>query len=158
MEIHTLEPILAEQPFFRDMKKEHLELLAGCAANVKYEAGEFIFRQNDEADQFFLLREGRIVIEISAIGLEPLGIQTLHAGEVFGWSWLFPPYRWTFDARAIEKTRALAMDGTCLRTKCADDHDLGYDLLQRFSGVVVDRLESTRIQLLDIYGAPTRRG
>ena len=157
MEIHSLEPILAEHPFFEGMKKEYLELLAGCATNVKFDPGHFIFRQNDPANQFFLIREGRIALEISAVGMEPLEVQTLNQGQVFGWSWLFPPYRWKFDARAVEKTRALALDGKCLRDKCANDHDLGYDLLQRFSGVVVDRLENTRIQLLDVYGAPTVR-
>ena len=155
MKIHSLEPILTEHPFFQGMKKEYLELLAGCAKNVAFEPGQSVFRQNEEANQFFLIREGRIAIEISAVGMESLEIQTLSKGQVFGWSWLFPPYRWTFDARAMEKTRVLALDGKCLREKCARDHDLGYDLLQRFAAVVVERLENTRIQLLDVYGAPS---
>ena len=154
METRSLEGILTEHPFFEGMKKEHLALLAGCATNVKFESGQYFFRQNEEANQFFLLREGQVVLEVSASGLEPLKIQTLHAGQVFGWSWLFAPYRWTFDARALARTRALALDGKCLRGKCADDHDLGYELLQRFSAVVVERLENTRLQLLDIYGQP----
>ena len=157
MEIHSLEPILAEHPFFQGMKKDYLALLAGCASNVRFEGGEFIFRHHEDANQFFLIREGKVAIEIAAVGLEPLEIQTLGPGEVMGWSWLFPPYQWTFDARALERTRALALDGACLRGKCAEDHHLGYEMLTRFSGVIIERLKNTRIQLLDIYGTPAAR-
>jgi CRP-like cAMP-binding protein len=76
----------------------------------------------------------------------------LAAGEVLGWSWLIPPYHWKFDARAIEQTRALALDGKCLRTKCEEDHDLGYELLKRFAQIMEERLQATRLQLLDVYG------
>jgi hypothetical protein len=79
-------------------------------------------------------------------------IHTRHEGEVLGWSWMVPPYRWHFDARASETTRAIAMDGKCLRTKCDEDHDLGYEIMKRFSLVIAERLEATRLQLMDIYG------
>ncbi len=78
--------------------------------------------------------------------------QTVAEGDVLGWSWLFPPYRWVFDAQALELTRALVFDGTCLRGKCEDDHNLGYELMKRFAHVVVQRLQATRLQLLDVYG------
>jgi CRP/FNR family cyclic AMP-dependent transcriptional regulator len=63
-----------------------------------------------------------------------------------------PPYRWTYDARALELVRAIAMDATCLRDKCEADHDLGYELMKRFMPVMVERLHSTRLQMLDVYG------
>ena len=75
------------------------------------------------------------------------------AGEVLGWSWLYPPYRWNFDARAVEPVRAFALDGNCLRAKCEADHDFGYELVKRFLQQVHMRLERTRLQLLDVYRA-----
>jgi hypothetical protein len=79
-------------------------------------------------------------------------IETIEAGEVLGWSWLFPPYRWHFDARALLPVRATAFDGRCLRGKCADDRDLGYELMSRFAQILIDRLQWTRLRLLDVYG------
>jgi CRP/FNR family transcriptional regulator, cyclic AMP receptor protein len=81
-----------------------------------------------------------------------LTIQTLGVGEVLGWSWLFPPYRWLFDARTIELTRAIALDGKCLRAKCDEDHHLGYEMVKRFAQVIIERLQASRLQLLDVYG------
>ncbi len=81
-------------------------------------------------------------------------IATLGEGAVVGWSWLFPPYRWSFDARALELTRTVAFDGACLRGKCEADTTLGYELMQRFAAVMLDRLQATRLQLLDVYGQP----
>jgi hypothetical protein len=79
-------------------------------------------------------------------------IGTLEAGEVLGWSWLFAPYHWHFDARAVGVVRATAFDGACLRGKCDDDPRLGYELMRRFAAVMIDRLQWTRLQLLDVYG------
>jgi CRP-like cAMP-binding protein len=79
-------------------------------------------------------------------------IQTVGPGELLGWSWLMPPYRWHFDARALEQTRALSFDGTCIRNKCETDHRLGYELMKRLAYVFTQRLEASRLQLLDVYG------
>ena len=79
-------------------------------------------------------------------------IRSREAGEILGWSWLVPPYRWHFDARAVELTRAIALDGKCLREKCEEDHDLGYEVMRRFVVIIAQRLEETRLQLLDVYG------
>jgi CRP-like cAMP-binding protein len=150
--METLRPILAAHPFFADFEARHLEVLVGCAANVRFADGAFLFRAGEEANQFFLIREGRVALELAAPGHPPLTLQTLGAGEVLGWSWLIPPYHWMFDARAVEPTRALALDGKCLRTKCEGDHDLGYELLKRFAHIMEQRLQATRLQLLDVYG------
>jgi hypothetical protein len=79
--------------------------------------------------------------------------QTAGEGEMIGLSWLIPPYRWRYDAKALELVRAIALDATCLRNKCEADHHLGYELMKRFVPVMVDRLHTTRLQLLDVYGA-----
>jgi CRP-like cAMP-binding protein len=104
------------------------------------------------ANQFYLLRHGKVALQISVPERGSVTIETMEAGEVCGWSWLLPPYRWHFDVQALDLTRALVFDGQCLRTKCEADHDLGYALMQRFAQVIVQRLQATRLQLLDLYG------
>ena len=150
--METLERILAAHLFFQGLEARYLELLVGCAANVRFDAGAFLFRAGEEANAFFLLRDGRVALEIAAPGRAPLVVQTLGAGEILGWSWVIPPYHWMFDAVAVEQTRALSLDGKCLRGKCEADHDLGYELLKRFARIMGERLEATRLQLLDLYG------
>lgn len=150
--MQTLEPILAEHPFLKGLDPRYLKLIVGCATNVRFEAGQFIFRAGEEANQFYILRQGHVALEISAPNRGSIAIQTLGEGDVLGWSWLIPPYIWQFDARAVELTRAIALDGKCLRTKCEEDHDLGYELMKRFGYVIAQRLQATRLQLLDIYG------
>jgi CRP-like cAMP-binding protein len=152
--METLEPILAAHPFFQRLAPEHLKLLVGCATNVRFDAGAFLFRTGEDANQFFLIREGAVALEAAAPGRVPVVVQTLGAGEILGWSWLIPPYHWTFDARALEPTRAIALDGRCLREKCEADHDLGYELLKRISHILWERLEAERVQLLDAYAPP----
>ena len=149
--METLKPILAEHPFFRDLEERHLELIVGCASNVRFNAGDFIFRQGEEANEFYLIREGMVALEMFVTGRGPVKVQTLGEGDVLGWSWLVPPYRWMFDAHATELTRAIALDGKCLRNKCEQDHDLGYQLLKRFVSIVQERLDAARLQLLNIY-------
>lgn len=149
--LQTLEPILAEQPFLKNLGREHLKLLVGCASNTRYEVGQYLLRESEEANQFFIIRHGRVAIEISAPDRGPIIIETIGEGDVLGWSWLVSPFHWRFDARAAELTRAIVLDGKCLRDKCEKDHDLGYELLSRFLHVIERRLQATRFQLLDIY-------
>jgi len=144
--------ILRDHPFTAGLDEKQIASLAGCASSVVFQAGQFIFPEGDDADAIYFIRQGKVVIETYAPHKGPITIQTRGAGEVTGWSWMVPPYKWHFDARALELTRALALDGKCLRDKCEKDHDLGYALMKRFSTVIAQRLEATRLQLLDIYG------
>jgi CRP-like cAMP-binding protein len=150
--METLERILAEHPFFKGLEEPYLQLLVGCASNVRFNAGEVIFREGEEANRFYLIRQGKVAVETFAPGRGPIIIQTLGEGELLGWSWLIAPYRWRFDGRAVELTRAIALDGECLRGKCEEDHNLGYELMKRVAHVIEQRLEATRLQLLDVYG------
>ncbi len=152
MPIQTLEPILAEHAFLKGLRHAHLQLLIGCASNIKFGAGDHIFREGAEANHFYFLREGKVAIEIPAGHRHGIIIETIGSGDVLGWSWLVAPYRWRFDARVIEPTRAIALDAKCLRAKCEQDHELGFELLNRVLQVVEQRLQSTRMQLLDMYG------
>lgn len=147
----TLEGALAEHPFFSGLDAGYLQLAVGCAANVRFNAGESVCRQGDEADHFYLIRAGKVALEIPVPGRGTVTIQTLGDGEILGWSWLIPPYRWRFDARAVETTRAIAFDGRCLRSKCEEDPQLGYELLKRVVARFGERLDATRFQLLDVY-------
>jgi len=150
--VENLERILKEHPFLDGLVDTHLRLLVGCASNVVFKAGEHVFREGEAANSFYFIRHGRIQIETHVPHKGPIIIGSRNEGEVFGWSWLVPPYRWHFDARATEVTRAIAMDGECLRGKCEEDHDLGYEIMKRFSLMIAERLEATRLQLMDIYG------
>ncbi len=147
-----LEQIVAEHVFFADLAQEHVGLVSGCAQNVRFEAGEYLLREGEPADTFYLLREGRVALEIHAPGQAGMTFQTLGMGEIVGVSWLVPPYRWTYDARAVGRVRAISLDAQCLRSKCQTDHDLGYAMMLRFVPVLVQRLQATRLQLLDVYG------
>jgi len=149
--METLERILAEHPFFRELDRRYLPLIVGCASNVRFDAGDFLFHEGEDANRFFLIREGRVALEVPAHSRPPITIQTLGEGDVVGWSWLIPPYQWRFDARAIGPVRALALDGKCLRGKCEEDHDLGYAFLKRFACITAQRLQATRMHLLDVY-------
>ncbi len=149
--METLEPLLAQHPFLKDMDTNHLKLLVGCASNVRFNTGQYLFREGEEANQFYMIRQGKVAVEIFAAERGPIIIQTIGDGDVLGWSWLIPPYRWRFGARALELTRAIVLDGKCLRTKSEEDHNLGYELLKRFSNIIAERLEATRLQLLDVY-------
>jgi CRP/FNR family cyclic AMP-dependent transcriptional regulator len=100
-----------------------------------------------------VLRAGRVALELHAAASRSVCIQTLDAGDVLGWSWLFPPYRWSFDARAVQDVRAICIDGECLRGKCDEDPAMGYALMQRFSRLMIQRVESARLQLLDLLRA-----
>jgi CRP/FNR family cyclic AMP-dependent transcriptional regulator len=152
--VRPLSALLAEIPVLAGLDAEHRELIAGCGQNVVFRADEYVFREGDPANMFYAIRSGTIGLELASPTQPPLVIETLHEGDVLGWSWLFPPYRVRYDARAIGEVHAIAFDGACLRGKCDDDHDLGYELMRRFAEVITERLQATRIRLLDVYGAP----
>ena len=148
----SLEPILRGHPFFANFADEHIRLVTGCARNRRFEVDQYLFHEGESADEFFLIRHGKVALEIHSPGQPPMVLATLDEGEIAGVSWLVPPYRWMFDARTLEPTRALGIDAACLRNKCDADHDLGYTMMTRFLPAIVKRLHATRLQILDIYG------
>jgi CRP/FNR family transcriptional regulator, cyclic AMP receptor protein len=149
-----LERIVREHPFFAGLQDTFLSLVCACAKNVRFEAGQYLFHEGEPADWFYLLRHGRVALQVTAPGRGAVTFQTMAEGEIVGLSWLIPPYRWTYDAKAIDLTRAIAMDASCLREKCEADHDLGYEMMKRFMPVLIQRLQATRLQILDVYGTP----
>jgi CRP/FNR family cyclic AMP-dependent transcriptional regulator len=140
--VETLDELIAHAPVFAGLGSEDLTLIAGCAQNVGFDDGELLFREGEPADTFYVVRRGRVSLEL----------HTPERGGLVGWSWLFEPYVWHFDARAAGPLRAIAFDGACLRGKCDDDKELGYELMKRFAQVMIDRLQHARVRLLDVYG------
>jgi len=149
--METLEPILAEHPLFSGMEQRHLQILVGCARNARFESADVIFREGEKANEFYLIRTGKVALQLFAERRGPLTVLTLGEGEVLGWSWLSSPYHWKFTACALEPTRTICLDGKCLREKAERDHDFGYELLKRFVHIIEDRVRATSLQLLNVY-------
>lgn len=156
MNPQPIETLLKQNPVFQGLPDEDLQVIAGCASNVKLDPGDFLFREGKPANAFYLVRYGKVSVEFFAPGRGPITIHTPAEGEVIGWSWLYPPHVWSHDARALTLTRAISFDAKCLRGKCDADPRLGYELMKRFSSIVHERLERTRLQLLDLYGGDHR--
>jgi CRP/FNR family cyclic AMP-dependent transcriptional regulator len=152
MKTTDLSGLLRDHPLFADLDPGHVEQVAGCGQNVRFAPGEVLFAEGEAADHFYLIRHGRVALETAVPGRGAMIIETVSTGEVVGWSWLLPPYRWHFDGRAVEPTTAVRFDGACLRAKLGNDPALGYALMRRFAEIIVERLQATRVRLLDVYG------
>lgn len=150
--MESLARIVRDLPFFAGLSTDFCELITGCVKNARFEAGQYLFREGQAADEMYLIRAGRVALEVAAPGRGAVTFQTLGTGELVGLSWLVPPWRWTYDARALETVRAIAIDAACLRGKCEADPALGYEVMKRFTPVLVERLQATRLQMLDLYG------
>jgi CRP-like cAMP-binding protein len=148
----TLEGLIAGSTVFAGLSEAQLAVIAECATHDHFAIGERLFTHGEPADRFFLIRSGSVALEYPAPGSGTRVLETLHAREVAGWSWLFEPYQWQFDGRAVELTQVISFDGARLRAKCDADHELGYLLMHRFAESIIDRLQATRLQLLDVYG------
>ena len=153
--MEKLDRQLAEHPFFKDLDPRYIQLIAGCASEATFKAGDFIFREGDLATHFWLIRQGKVSLEIFAPGRGPIMIETLSDGDVMGWSWIVEPFKKQYDARALELTRVLVFDAMCIRGKCEEEPKLGYELFKRFSKIIGGRLQATRMRLIDLYGAHT---
>lgn len=154
--MRDLATVLAELDAFEVLEREHLEELAGCSRIVRYRAGERVFAEGDAARSCHVVRRGRIALAVHGVQRGSDVIATYGAGQIVGWSWLFPPYRWQFDARATLDSSAIVMDAACVRSKCDADPRFGYALVKRVAALALDRLQATRLQLLDLYAGDGR--
>lgn len=156
--MENLERSLAEHPFMKDLSGEHVKLLAGCAKNVRYAAGEILLREGEDESQFFLIRQGTVAMEAYRPGKAPMCVETLGAGDVLGVSWVLEDdgvragMASTLDARARESVLAFVLDGECLRKKMSADDKLGHALSRQLLSSVYQRLARLRLQSLDVYG------
>ena len=139
---------IAKHPFTADMKPEHLKVLTSAAMFKRFERDEVIFKEGDPANRFYLICHGKVALESRRNAETAPVVQLVGEDETLGWSWLFPPYYWHFDARAIEPTEAIFFYGARLREECEADPALGYDMMKRVAAIVIKRLQIARVQLL----------
>jgi len=143
----TFEQQLADQSFFKDMDPQFLQFIAGCSQEKEFTPGDYLFREKEDANEFYLIKQGKIALTTFVPGRGSINIQYLGEGKVVGWSWLIKPHRWHFNALAMEPTRVIAIDGKRLREECEKDHDMGFELMKRLALVVGQRLRMTRMRL-----------
>lgn len=151
--MQTLHQVLIEHPFFAELGDSTVSTIVDCAINVSFRPGEYLCHEGGPADRVFVVRRGMVQLEVHVPGLGDRVIDTAEEGDVMGWSSLVPPYHWFFDVRAVHDVSAVALDSACLRQKCDADPVLGYAVMQRVAQVMHQRLHSTRVRLLDLYGA-----
>ncbi|MBK1876237.1 Crp/Fnr family transcriptional regulator [Pelagicoccus mobilis] len=147
-----LSQLIADHPLFEGIPLEYTEALTSCAQEGEYGEGSFLTLSGSSAETFFIILEGTVSIQVQPPHNSPITILTLGEGDTLGWSWIFPPYAWHFDAHATSPTKVIAFDAESVREKCDQDHELGYKLMKRIAQVMLDRLVATRLQLLDLYG------
>ena len=157
IQIEPLSTRIALHPFLAGMNHTQLTLLTDCAVARHFKTKQTILREGEFANGFYLIETGNVALESEAGLGESIAIQTLGAGNLLGWSWMFPPYVWQFTARAIEPTTALFFYAAILREYCEKDHSLGYELLKRISAVMVTRLQAAHGQLLSVYSSRRSR-
>lgn len=153
----TTVDLLAAHPFLAGMPDGWLEQLSRYSTTVQWPAGARLFSEGGPADGFWLIQAGWVALDFYVPGRGDVVVETIGPRAVLGWSWLFPPHRWQFGATVKEQTEAIELDGRAVLQLCDSQPDLGYDLCRRFMGVLLDRLQATRVRLLDLYGSPLER-
>lgn len=144
----VLEPFLAEHPLFKGLEPRYQQMLIECASNLSLGAGQYLFHEGGPAERIYLIRNGKIAIRYSTPNHnKPITVQVLSEGDMLGWSWIVPPYRWHFDAVAIERAQVMAIDAHNLKRRCDEDNTLGYRLMSRVAEVLAVRLQAIRVQL-----------
>ncbi len=150
----SVEHLLSEHRFFSGMKPDFIAFLARHAKERHIEQDEILFRHDDPAHHFYLIRKGRISLEIPAITGPTLDVQHLGEGQILGWSWLIPPYAWNFNARAEAPSEVIEFNGQAVLDRCDKDVDFGYALLKRFSSLMSERLDAARRKMMDQWNPP----
>jgi len=146
--------LIVDHPFFAGMTRDQIQVLAEMGELVSYDDAEFIFTEGGRADACFLILDGEVALGLGTAGGARRSILTLHAGELLGWSWLYPPHRWSYDAHVHSAAKVVRFNGPRLKEAADSDPVLGYELMKRFTDMLVKRMQSMRIQLLDVYSTP----
>jgi len=144
--------LVAEHAFLAGLPPQAIELVAEVGEPVSFGAGSLLFREGSPADVAYLVTKGRVALEVHAPNRGPVVVDTIGAGQVAGLSWAAVPFRYQFDARALDDVEAVAVDAARLRVALAEDPVLGFLFLDRLAAVMLRRLQATRIRLLDLYG------
>ena len=152
----TVTQRVSAHPYFAPLSPGQRATLAEDGTPVTFAAGVRIFAEGDVADRFWLVEEGSVALDMRVPGRGDQTLETLAAGTVLGWSWLYPPFRWHFGAVARVPTVAIAFDGASVRRRCEADPAFGYAVLSLFTPVIIERMQATRLRLLDLYASPAQ--
>lgn len=152
VKIRNIETLLLESPFFQSFPQDQLSLLAKCSEIVHFNENELLLTEGEKADYCYLILSGGVAIESHYPGREALVVSKVTTQGIVGFSWLFPPFRNQFDARAVIRGSAIKLNGSCLLPIIEKNHELGYHLLKGFSAIMLQRMQTARRQMLDIYG------
>ena len=154
MSNHLIQDYLSTHAFFSGLNDNFMKFLSNSATELKIKKGDVLFQQGEGADKFYLLRNGQISVQVPALMGPTLEIQTLGEDQMLGWSWLIPPYRWNFQARAAEESYLLEFDGSAILARCEEDPKFGYELLKRFARLMSERLDAARQKMMDEWNPP----
>jgi CRP/FNR family cyclic AMP-dependent transcriptional regulator len=152
--LETLEEMIVKHPFWAGLNVHYVDLLKKSVTFERFDVGQSIFQEGGNADQFYLIQKGRVTLDAFVPGRGAVTIQTVGSGDALGWSWLFPPYQWHFSARSSDATEAIVFGAKLLRDEAEQNHDFGYELNKRVSKMLLQRLQETRLLLVDFYGFP----
>ncbi|MDH5354752.1 MAG: cyclic nucleotide-binding domain-containing protein [Gammaproteobacteria bacterium] len=154
MSEQSINDYLSSHPFFDKLDEDFLQFVSNSATELQLKKGDILFRQGELADKFYLLREGQISVQVPAIVGPALEIQSLSKGQILGWSWLMPPYRWHFLARVEEDSDLIEFDGISILAHCEEDPKFGYELFKHFAALMSERLEVARQKMMDQWNPP----
>lgn len=147
----TMATRVALHPFLAGMNRKHLALLTDCAIGTHFKKSQLILKEGEQANRFYLIESGKVILESGKAYGQPVIIDSIGAGDLLGWSWMFSPYTWQFTARAAEPTNAIFFYGTILREYCERDHSLGYELLKRMTAIMMRRMQAARQKMIDLH-------
>lgn len=154
MSNQSIEDYLPTHAFFSELDDNFMKFLSDSATELKIKKGDVLFQQGERADKFYLLRNGQVSVQVPALMGPMLEIQTLGEDQILGWSWLIPPYRWNFQARALEDSDLLEFDGSAILARCEEGPKFGYELLKRFAALMSERLDAARQKMMDEWNPP----
>lgn len=149
--MESIKSMLTEHPFFKDFAVDHVKKIIDITSEIRFNPGQYIFRDGEDANTFYLICQGIISLEVYVPNRGPVTLGRLEAGDVLGWSWLYTPHRWHFDARALEAAQMLVLNGKVLRKMIEEDHEFGFQMMKKISLVIEDRLQATRVKLMEVY-------
>src|SRR6056297_1449182 len=154
MDYKEIKRYILERTLFAGLGDAEVDVLANNACQREFGSDEVVASQGAKAESFFLIVTGSLLVEVPAISGPRLEITRLGEGEIFGWSWLIPPYEWHFHARAAEPTVVLEFDGKELLRHCETNPAFGYPVLRRFSELMARRLDSAQRKMMDQWSPP----
>jgi CRP-like cAMP-binding protein len=150
--IEAKDNIAIKHPFLDNLSPEFQEFLEKCGSLRKFDSGKEIFHEGNQAERFFLILSGSVILETFVPGCGTVTIQRLGSGQALGWSWLFDPYQWHFSATTDAPTELIEFDAAKLRKKANQNPRFANELLTRVARILLERLQFTRGQLIDFYG------